>query len=155
MNQKLKVTFFCYLLAALLLAAFGVTYLFRSSFLPYHAVAVGRSWTEVEPAFQSLILNLMKVVGGGFLGTAFAMIILLFKALRKGQQWSFWAIFIMGLIASLTSLYATINVGLNTPASPPWMAAALGTVLLVIGFVFSILSDTQALPEEKLKAMHP
>ena len=150
MNWKLKVAFFCHLLAALLLVTFGVTYLLRSEFMPYHAVAVGKGWTEVEPAFQILILNLMKVTGGGFLASALAMIILLLKALREGQRWSFWAIPIIGLMASLSSLYATINVGLNTPASPPWMAAALGTVLLIVGFIFSVLPDAKALPEEKM-----
>ena len=149
MNWKLKVAFLCHLLASLLLIAFGLIYLLRSKFLPYHAVAVGKSWTEVDPAFQILILALMKAIGGGFLASAFALVILLFKALRKGQSWSFWAIPVTGLIASLTSLYVSINVTLNTPASPPWMAASLGTILLTLGFIFSILTDAKAMQEEK------
>ncbi len=151
MNWKLKVAFFCHLLALLLLIAFGLIYLFRSEFMPYHAVAVGKSWAEVEPAFQILILALMKVTGGGFLASAFAIGIFLFKAFRKGQRWSFWAIPITGLIASLSSLYVTINVTVNTPASPPWIAAALGTILLTVGFIFSLLPDAKATQKEKIK----
>ena len=149
MNWKLKVAFSCHLLALILLFAFGLIYLLRSEFMPYHAVAVGKSWTEVDPAFQILILALMKVTGGGFLASAFAIGIFLFKALRKRQRWSFWAIPVTGLIASLSSLYVTINVAVNTPASPPWIAAAMGTILLTVGFVFSIFSDAKTIQEEK------
>ena len=151
MNWKLKVAFSCHLLASFLLVAFGLIYLLRLEFMPYHAVAVGRSWTELDPASQVLILSLMKVVGGGFLASAFAMVIPLFTAFRNEQRWSFWAVPITGLIASLSSLYATITVAVNTPASPPWIAAVLGTVLLTIGFIFSILPDAKVLQEEEVE----
>jgi len=146
---EVKGCFFCHLLASLLLIAFGLIYLLSSEFMPYHAAAIGKSWTEVDPAFQILILALMKVTGGGFLASAFAIVILLFKAFRRGQRWSFWAIPITALIVSLSSLYVTINVALNTPASPPWMAAALGTILVTVGFIFSILPDAKAMQEER------
>ena len=145
MNWKLKVAFICHLLASLLLIAFGFIYLFRSEFMPYHAVAVGKSWSEVDPAFQILILALMKVSGGGFLAAGFTIVILLFKALRKRLRWSYWVIPIIGLIVSLSSLYVTINVAQNTPATPPWMAAAMGTILLIVGFLFSILPDAKSI----------
>ncbi len=141
MNSKLKLSFSCYLIASLLLVAYGLFYLLRPEFMPYHAEAVGKSWVEVDPAFQILILALMKAVGGGFLASAFAMVVLLFKAFRKGLRWSFWAIPAIGLIVSFTSLYVTATVALNTPASPPWMVAAFGIVLLTVGFIFSALSD--------------
>ena len=41
MSNRMKLAFGCHLLAVLVLAAFAVTYLFRSEFMPYHAVAVG------------------------------------------------------------------------------------------------------------------
>ena len=113
--------------------------------MPYHAVALGESWTEVDPALQVLILALMKVAGGGWLATALAVEILLFIPFSKGARWSYWAIPIIGLPATLSSLYATIDVANNTPASPPWIAAALGTILFIVGFILSLLpaSDTK------------
>ena len=107
--------------------------------MPYHAVAVGQSWTEVDPAFQVLILALMKVTGGGWLAAALAVGILLYIPFSTGVRWSYWAIPIIGLPASLSSLYVTIYVAHNTPASPPWIAAALGTILLIVGFILSML----------------
>ena len=88
---------------------------------------------------------MMKVTGGGFLASASAIIILLFKAFRKGLRWSFWAIPLTGLIVSLSSLYVTLYVALNTPASPPWIAAAVGLISFTAGYVFSILPDAKAM----------
>lgn len=144
MSWNLKITFSCYLLGLILLTVLALTYLFRSEFMPYHAVAVGRSWAEIDSSFQILISALMKVTGGGWLATAFAVGILLFIPFRKGMRWAYWAIPVIGLSTSLTSLYATIYVARNTPASPPWMAAALGTILLVIGFFFSVIPEAKA-----------
>jgi len=115
--------------------------------MPYHAVAVGKTWAEVEPNFQILIIALMKVLGGGFLATGVAMVILLLKAFIKEYRWSFWAIPLIGLIAGFTSLFVTIHVTLNTPASPPWIAAASGIVLLIIGFVLSMLSGSESMQD--------
>jgi hypothetical protein len=48
----------------LLLGIIGLVYLFRSQFMPCHAIAVGKTWTEIDPAFQILLLALIRVVGG-------------------------------------------------------------------------------------------
>lgn len=145
MSWKLKVAFSCYLLGSLILIILALIYLLRSEFMPYHAVAVGQSWVDIDPPFQILISALMKVTGGGWLASACSIGILLFIPFRKGMRWAYWAIPVIGLSTSLTSLYATIYVASNTPASPPWMAAMLGTILLVVGFIFSMI------PEEKIK----
>ena len=107
--------------------------------MPYHAVAVGQSWAEVDPAFQVLILALMKVTGGGWLATALAVGILLSIPFAKGARWCYWAIPIIGLPTSLSSLYVTTYVAHNTPASPPSIVPALGTILLIVGFILSML----------------
>ncbi len=148
MSGRLKVAFLCYLLTLPLLIIIGLIYLFRPEFMPYHAVAVGQSWSELDPAFQILFLAFMRVVGGSFLATACAIGILLFKPFRQGIRWTYWAIPAIGLISSLSSLYATVHVAMNTPASPPWMAAALGALLLMIGFILSVLPEVKKNPEE-------
>jgi hypothetical protein len=141
MGWQFKIAFFSYLVALLLLFVFALVYLFQSEFMPYHAVAVGQSWEEIDPAFRILILALMKVAGGGWLATVFAIGILLLKPFREGTRWAYWAIPVVGLPTSLSSLYATIYVAQNTPASPPWIAVALGTLLFLIGLVFSTIPE--------------
>jgi hypothetical protein len=51
MNKRVKVAFACHSLALLMTAASGVIYLFRTQFMPYHAVALGKSWADIDKAF--------------------------------------------------------------------------------------------------------
>lgn len=59
MSKLMKIAFGCHLVAALLLLIFGLVYLFRPEFMPYHAVALDREWSTVERPYQVLILALM------------------------------------------------------------------------------------------------
>lgn len=133
----MKIAFGCYLLVFLGLGILGLVYLFRSEFLPYHAEAVAREWEDVEQPFQVLILALMRVVGGAWVATALAAVVLLFVPFRQGARWARWAIPAVGLVALVPALYATLYVGQQTPASPPWILTLIGIVLLVVGFSLS------------------
>jgi len=138
MSIRMKAAFWCYLLALLPIGIFGMIYLFRSQFMPYHAIAVGKTWAEVDPAFQILLLALIRVVGGTWIATALAMGILLFIPFKQGMRWARWAVPAIGLVAELTALYATLSVTLNTPATPPWKGVVLIIVLLVAGLILSL-----------------
>ena len=113
-------------------------YLFRLQFMPYHAIAVGKTWAEVDPAYQILLLALIRALGGAWIATALAMGILLFIPFRQGMWWARWAVPAIGLVAELPSLYATLSVTLNTPATPPWKGVVLIIVLLVAGLILSL-----------------
>jgi len=140
----MKVAFCCHLLAILGLAIVGLIYIFRSEFMPYHAVAVGSNWAEVESAFQFLILALIKAFGGATFSAALAMGIILFIPFRYGIRWARWAIPAIGFAAELPGLYATLSVTLNTPATPPWKGVLLVMVLLFIGLILSLESGEKA-----------
>jgi len=141
MSTKMKMAFGCHLAFGIALAVFGLVYLFRSEFMPYHAQAVGMKWDTVTPPFRVLILALMRTTGGAWLATAFAIYSLLCVPFRQGERWARWAIPAVGLVVALSSLYVTLIVKLNTPASPPWPAAALGALMLVIGLLLSLAPD--------------
>lgn len=138
MNTRMKIAFGCHFLAVLILAAFGITYLFRSEFMPYHSAAVGIAWTEVGFSFQVLILALMKALGGTCIAVVVLELILLFVPFRQGVVWVRWAIPIGGLVVSAGALYAMIYVGLNTKATPPWIAPVVGALLMVTGLLLSL-----------------
>jgi hypothetical protein len=138
MSKRMKVAFGCYLLALLLIALLGVIYLFRMEFMPYHAVALGKSWADIDQALQILLLALMKAFGGASLATAVAMGVLLVIPFRQGICWARWTIPVIGLVAELPALYATLSVTQNTPATPPWMGALFVVALLIAGFILSM-----------------
>jgi hypothetical protein len=118
----------------------GLIYLFRSQFMPYHAIAVGKTWSQIDPAFQTLLLAFIRGSGGAMIATASAIGILLFIPFRQGMLWVRWAIPAVGLVATIPALYVTLSVARNTPAKPPWKGVLLIMVLLVAGFILSLVS---------------
>ena len=138
MSKRMKVAFVCHALALLDIAAVGVIYLSRTQFMHYHAVALGMSWGDVNQTLQILLLALIRSLGGACLATALAMGILLMIPFRKGIFWARWTIPVVGLVALLPMLYATLSVALNTPATPPWMFVLLLILLLIVGLILSL-----------------
>jgi len=147
MSKKMKVAFGCHLLVLLSIGLWGVVYLFRTEFMPYHAIAVGKTWTQVDPAFQILLLALIRRVGGASIAIAMAMGILLFIPFRQGIRWARWAVPAVGLVAQLTALCVMLSVTLNTPATPPWKGVPLFMVLLVAGFILSLEPEKKHIVE--------
>jgi uncharacterized membrane protein len=139
MSTTSLVSLVCYGLSACVGMLFGVIYLVRPQFMPYHSEAVQSSWTDLDPNMRVLILALMKVSGGGMLATGVAALVLLAIPFRAGEAWSFYAIPLIGLCTSAGSLYATILVKTRTPGSPPIGLASLSLMLIIVGFIFSVL----------------
>jgi len=106
--------------------------------MPYHSLALGKSWLEVEPNTQTLILALMRVAGGGFLATGLIIFILLIIPFQAGQQWAIYAIPAISLITSCGSFYATYLVKSRTPGNPPLKLSLLSIGLAIAGFIFSL-----------------
>ena len=126
-----------YGLVSLLGFVFAYMYLFRPEFMPYHAVAVGRDWSEVANEYQVLILALMRVSGGGWLGVATGILICLIAFIRTGKSWTHISVLLIGLSGLVPTLMATLMVKNGSPANPPWYAAAIGIGVLVIAFILS------------------
>ena len=137
MNVTTKIAFSLFLFAILLSMVFSAVYLFRPTFMPYHAAAVGKNWAELDVRLQALILGLMRVASGSWLTASVATLFLLFIPFRKGATWSRWAILLVGLASAVPTTYGTLIVKLRTPGSPPWYAPAVSIVLLVAGFILS------------------
>ena len=131
--------FVSYGLAALLSAAFGVVYLARPRFMPYHQEALGMPWDQVDPRLQSLVLGLMRTAGGGLVASAVAIAIMLCIPFRAGEAWPRFSIPIVGFATAGPALYATVLVRRRTGARSPVPAAAAGVGLIVLGIVFSIV----------------
>jgi hypothetical protein len=122
------------------MVAFGLTYLFRKQFMPYHGVALGKSWVEVPKELQTLILALMRAVAGGTLAVAALALIVLLIPFRAGVVWAFWAVPASGMILSAGSLYAMRLVAANTPGQPPFKPVLVAIALSIIGLVLSLAS---------------
>jgi len=130
----------CYVVVAILSLIFGLIYLTKAEFMPYHSQALNKKWQELENSYQTLILALMRVAGGGFLATGISIILLLIVYYNTQQNSLLIIITTMGLITSLGSLLATILVKTKTPASPPFGLSLFSISLIVIGTIFAFIS---------------
>lgn len=122
---------------ALVMLIFGIVYLTSQQFLPYHGVALGREWGKLEHPLQIVILAFMRAVAGGLLGGGILVAFLQLKFHKERTQWLPWAIFLAGLIPSLSSIYATALVKFNTQGQPPFILTLLIGLLTLVGFVIN------------------
>ena len=107
--------------------------------MPYHAEALGLSWSELEAKIQVLILALMRAAGGGFLATGLTIFILLIIPFRSGERWAAYAIPAIALCLSGGTLLATLLVKTKTPGNPPVFLSFLALGLTLTGFIFSVV----------------
>ncbi len=121
------------LLAALLAAFFGVRYLQTRQFMPYHAVVAGKPWSELEPGVQTIIVGMLRIIGGGFVALALSLLWLLVP-LSRGELWASWAILSVGAAALLPTLYVTVALRRFEPkANTPVVPASVALALLLAG----------------------
>ncbi|MGB7932100.1 MAG: hypothetical protein WCH04_07720 [Gammaproteobacteria bacterium] len=141
LDWRLKASIFFYSLFLLFTVTFSVTYLFRSEFMPWHVAIAEQNWVDISLGMQSLILGLMKALGGAWLSTAVAISILLVKSIRQGIRWAYWAIPAIGLPPAVINLFIGINEALNTSGSPPWVLPAFAVLILIAGFILFLISE--------------
>lgn len=118
--------------SALLALAFGLRYLLAREFMPYHATVAGRSWQQLEPGVQAIILGMLRIVGGGLV-TAGVASAWLMVALYQHLPWAPWALLSVTITGTLPALYVTIwlrriQPSARTPVLPATVAFAVGAI---------------------------
>jgi len=119
---------------------FGIIYLSRGSFMPYHSEAISMEWAEMEQTSQVLVLALMRTVSGGFLVCSISIFFLQFKFSSERLSWIPLFILIIGSITQFTILFATILVRLNSPGNPPTSMAIGAIILLTAAYILNRMS---------------
>ncbi len=111
----------------------GAIYMFRDSFMPYHGVALGQRWVDLDPATQVLLKALMEVAAGGWFALGVLVLLLVAIPIRRGERWARLAAPAALLLFYVPTLIATASVALQTPASPPWRFNALACLCAIGG----------------------
>jgi hypothetical protein len=123
-----------YGVTALAAVAIGATYLFRTSFMPYHSAALGKSWSELDAASQVLIKGLMEVAAGGEIALGLLVLVLIYFPIRREERWARFTTPMALLLFYVPALLATLSVDQGTPASSPWQPLAIACGLVTVGF---------------------
>jgi hypothetical protein len=139
MTTSCIAAFICYLVAAIGSIGFGLVYLARSTFMPYHRDAISTPWEKLEKPYQALFLGLIKVAGGGFMVSGLSVVFMASFPFRAGEEWARFAIPIVGLSMAFPALFATVHVRRHTPASPPVATTLITIALLLVGFALSMV----------------
>jgi hypothetical protein len=145
-----RVAAFLYAAVAFVSLVLGAIYLFRDSFMPYHAAALGKSWGELGPATRALIKALMEVAGGGWLALGALILLLVAFPIRRGERWARVAAPAALLLFYAPTLLATLRVLHETPASPPWRLNVVACLCALVGLLLDTpwRSDRRAAEEE-------
>jgi hypothetical protein len=130
-----KIASLSYLINAVTSVGLGSVYLFRNSFMPYHADVLGRSWETLEPQLQILLKALMEVAGAGWIAVGVATFILTVLPMRRGETWSRFLIPALFIIFYFPTLLVTLEVQNRTSASTPWYGNAVACSTVILGFV--------------------
>ena len=115
---------------ATLFSVIGLIYLFYGSPITFMPEIGYIDQTE------SVMIGLTKIVSGGYLSISIAIFILQKNISLTKSKWIPLAIFLSGLILTLMSIYATLNVVYNSLPIPIiiyWVLA----ILLLIGYFFN------------------
>ncbi len=127
-------------LAALLSIFFGVRYLLTKEFMPYHAVVARKSWSELEPGVQTIILGMLRIIGGGLATFGLALLWLLLP-LNRGEPWAAWAILTISVTTLAPTLYVTIMLRRYEPkAKTPIVPTLVAIALALAGVGTSLLT---------------
>jgi hypothetical protein len=128
------------LLVALAGIFFGVRYMRREAFLPYHSAVAGKSWPELDAGVQQIVLGMLKIIGGGFATLGVTLLWLCF-ALHEGARWAPWAILTVSAVMLVPMLYVTIQLRSFQPdAQTPVRPTLVMMALIVLGVGLSLFA---------------
>lgn len=143
-SGRLVAAYRCHYAGAVLLGLMGLAYLGRREFMPYHAVAIGKLWHQLEQAEQTMFLASLRIIGSAWIALAAALVLILRNGFRAGDSWAIYGVPLVGLLVAVPTLLVVLNVKFRTPASPPWPPLAVAVGLFLAGLVLSLVADRGA-----------
>ena len=135
--MKQKIGFFVYYLTIVLIVLFGTLYMFKPSFMPYHATIVHLNWEELPHAEQILVRALMIAVGGVTISVGVILLMFLLQFRKRREQWISNHIMYGGIIACLLISVAPVFVIMKSDSVPPLYFPVLIIALLITGNILT------------------
>ena len=135
-----RFSIFLFAVIGLGLFSLGCLYLSLDEFAPYHAEALQKDWSALEPNFQGLILGLLKGLGGGAFICGLAILFMTGSSLRKTPRPFIVLLPLTAIGYSALLCYAAFTVYVKTPGDPPLLL----TFALFACFVVHSLQNPRA-----------
>ena len=135
--MKEKIGFITYYVTVVLIILFGALYMFKPSFMPYHAEIVHLNWDQIPQSEQILVRALMIATGGVTMSVGIILGLFVLRFRKTKEQWISTYVMISGIIATLLITIAPIFVVIKSDSVPPLWFPAVLIVLLVTANVLS------------------
>jgi len=134
----IKVAVTLYAVNALISIVMGVRYFSRTDFLPYQAKAVGHSIADLGSGLRTVVLAMLKVIGGGFIGSGVTSLGLCVE-LWQGSTVANWALLIGSAVSLVTLWIAASSVNRVGPdIGAPTRLVAVAAVIAAVAFVAAL-----------------
>lgn len=131
--MKYKIGFFTYYLTIILIMLFGIIYMVRPTFMPYHARIVHLNWEQIPETEQILVRALMIAVGGVTISIGIILGLFIYKFQKTGLQWVSNLVMASGIIASILISIAPLFVVLTSDSVPPLYIPVIIIALFITG----------------------
>lgn len=129
-----------YLVGVAMLVLYGLRYAFASKAMPYHLVAIGKSWSEVDPGTKAILIALIRCAGAAYLAVSVASAWIVLAAQIHRVGWANPALVSVFAILLLPLTLAMRQVRLSTRARPPISASLVGLAMVVLASMCDWLS---------------
>jgi hypothetical protein len=123
-----------------MLITFGLRYVFASKAMPYHLVAMGRHWNEIDDATKAILLALIHCAGAAYLAVSAASLWIVLAALIHGTNWANPALVTMYVVLLVPVTHAMQQVRRTTPGRPPISASVIGLSMALLAYCCEWLS---------------
>jgi hypothetical protein len=125
-------------ISAAITILYGLAYLIEPRLLDFHRGAGQMSWEKLNAGYQTLILSLMRAVGGGAIASGCVGAILQYHFSESLQSWMPLTILISGAFVTTGTLYAMVLIRTKTKGRPPVPLVLTSLVLAVIGYLLNV-----------------
>lgn len=127
-----------YMIVGLISLVMAYKSAFSMGFLPFQEKAVGRSWDEVEPGLQRIILALMRVSGLGFFVVALQLLIFPTVNFFLHDPWLEYGIPGIALVFCLGLFWVNYQLAVNARSNTPWKGSLYAAAFIAIGILISL-----------------
>ena len=135
--MKYKIGIFTYYLTIVLIILFGALYMFKPTFMPYHARIVHLNSDQSPETEQILVRALMIAVGGVTISVGIILGMFIIKFQKTGQQWISNLVMASGIIAALLISVAPIFVVIKSDSVPPLYFPVIIIALFILSNILT------------------
>lgn len=129
----------CLTVAGVIAIAFGLKYMLAREFMDYHATVAQRTWAELPPGVQAIVMGMYTIMGGGFVTFGAALLWLLLP-INQGARWASLAALTLAITALVPVVYVTLWLRRVQPeARTPVVPAVIVLALALVGAVAPLL----------------